>query len=446
MGTEKNRRFSRTKHVDESGAWYNLDNAGIIMPAVVDSVNTELFRLEAVLDAEPDAEILRKALAQTTARFHYFNVTLKRGLFWYYLDQCGTSPPLYSDDSDPCQGWDINKRGTRLFRVLLSGRRVACEFSHALTDGSGGFSFMKTFLTRYFSLIGIAPGTELGTGEFADILDIEDQAHLEEYEDGYQKYFPGKLPLPEPNPSAWHQLGDRLPKGEYRIITGSLDLPALLAEAKKRNVTLTEFLAAVYLDALQELWFSLPKRPREHFISLEIPVNLRQFFPSKTNRNFSLFILLRENLQLGRRSFDELVKRAHYQMRLEHDIKSISRQIARNAGGTRNFAVRIIPLFIKDIFARILFAKLGETMLSGFITNMGQIRLPPGVELHIESFAFVPPPSTTTLTNIAVNSWKGRLIVTFGSLAVSRELERLFFTRLRSLGFAASVRCRGEEE
>jgi hypothetical protein len=294
--------------------------------------------------------------------------------------------------------------------------------------------------------MGLEPGVELGVGDNADILDVEEGADLGEYEDGYQRFFPGSLPLPEPNPRAWHLPGPRLPEGSYRVISGSLDLAPLLAEVKRRGLSLTEYLGAIYLEALQELWFACPQKPREHVISLEIPVNLRHFFATRTKRNFSLFILLRENLHLGRRNFEELAKRAHYQMRLENDIKSISRQISRNAGGARNIAVRMVPLFIKDVFAKILFAKLGETMLSGFISNLGEVKLPAVVESRIESFAFIPAPSVTTLTNASVLSYRGKLVITFGSLAVSRELERLFFTKLRRLGFAAAMESRGGKE
>lgn len=446
MAIDKSQQFIHTKQVDESGAWYSLDNAGVIMPAVTDKISTGLFRIEFTLSENVDEALLNHAIAETSNRFPYFNVTLKRGFFWYYLDQCQTSPQFCSDDGNPCQKFDINRPGTRLFRIRASGRRIAGEFSHALTDGSGAMSFMKTLLTRYFSLKGIEAGVTLGEGDYADILSIEDQPDKEEYEDGYQKHFHGKLPNPEPNPRAWHMHKPLLPAGQYRIITARLELAEVLKEAKKRNVTVTELLGAVYLDALQSLWFSEPRRPHEHFISLEIPVNLRQFFKTKTNRNFSLFILLSENMQLGARGFDELVKRAHYQMRLENDPRSIARQIARNAGGTRNLFVRMVPLFAKDVAARILFAKLGETMLSGFISNLGTLRLPPGITAHIEGVAFVPAPSMTTLTNASVLSWKDDLIVTFGSLARSRELERLFFRRLRSLGLAVSVRCRDDEE
>lgn len=453
MEKDRSHRFIHTREVDESGVWYGLDNAGVIMPPVTDDTGTGLFRLEFTLDHEIDRPVLDRALVETANRFPYFNVALKRGFFWYYLAQQVTSPQACSDDENPCQDYNINTRGLRMFRVRSSGNRVAGEFSHALTDGTGGMAFMKTLLVRYFVLRGIEPGAELAQGEFKDIFKVDSPPDREEYEDAYQRHFTGKLPSPEPNPRAWHMRGPRLPRGSYRIIVGTMKVEEVLAEAKRRNVTITELLGAAYLEALQTLWLEAREHPRhrrttrrEHFISLEIPVNLRNFFATKSLRNFSLFILLRENMNLGIRSFDELVKRAHYQMRLENDPRSIARQISRNAGGVRNVVVRMIPLVIKDIFARILFAKLGETMLSGFISNLGTLKLPPGIAPHITGLAFSPAPSKTTLTNASVISWNDELILTFGSLARSRELERLFFRRMRQLGFFVQVRCRDDEE
>jgi hypothetical protein len=153
-------------------------------------------------------------------------------------------------------------------------------------------------------------------------------------------------------------------------------------------------------------------------------------------------VLIAEDMRLGMRSFEELVMRTHYQMKLEYDRMSIAKHLSRNAGSARNPVVRAVPLFIKDIFARIFFAKFGESMLSGFISNLGQVKMPPGFTPYIQRFGFIPAPSLTTLTNASMLSWGDKLIVDFGSLTESRELERLFFRRLRSLGLQVRVSCR----
>ena len=126
-------------------------------------------------------------------------------------------------------------------------------------------------------------------------------------------------------------------------------------------------------------------------------------------------------------------------MKIEGDPKSLAMQIARNAGGTRNPVVRAIPLFIKDIAGRILFSVLGESMLSGFISNLGVLRLPPGIAPQVKAVVFSPAPSSTTLTNASVLSWNDELVISFGSLLSSRQLEQLYFKRLRELGLAVSV-------
>ena len=445
-GTANEQRFIHTRRVDEVGEWYALDNAAIIMPAVANTVTTSLFRFEAELDAPIDLDAMRRALEATSERMPYFNVTLRRGLFWYYFEPCKSPPPLHPDSPSPSQNWDINRRGTRLFRIRCEENRVAGEFSHAMTDGTGGLTFFKTLLANYFLAKGIEPGVELGAGEWSDILardaSLPRAAAPDEFEDAYQRHFPRGLPFPDTAPNAFHMKCPVLAKGCYRVIDGTLSASAALDVAKRYGVSLTELMVAVYLDSLQRLWHESVPRPREPFIAVEVPINLRALFPSRTYRNFSLFVLVGEDMRLGTRGFEELVARTHYQMKLEYDRMSIAKHLSRNAGSARSLAVRVVPLGIKDIFARILFAKFGETMLSGFISNLGSVKMPPGFAPHIRSFGFIPAPSLTTMTNASMLSWGDELRISFGSLARPRRLERYFFERLRSVGLRASVRCR----
>lgn len=438
-----NRKKSRTGYHDESGPWYVLDNAAVIMPAVSDSVNTSLFRISADLDEPIHLPSLEEALLRVSKRFPYFCVELRRGFFWYYFEPSGTRPRPEADTRSPSQGFDIRRRGRPLFRVRARDRRLACEFSHVLTDGTGGLRFTKTLLAEYFSLRGTLAG-----GNDPDVYNLEDRPDPEEYEDAYHRHFRGDYPIPDPLPPAFHIPGALLGRHCYRVISGSIPLAAALGIAKNFGVTLTELMTAVYIDALQELWLAAPpaeRRRQRPLLAVEVPVNMRKFFPSKTNRNFSLFVLVTQDMRLGQREFPDIVARAHHQLRYETDAKTIARQIARNVGGSRKLLVRLVPLFIKDFFARILFSALGENLLSGFISNLGAISLPPGPAARVERFEFVPAPSKVCKTNASMLSWKDRLYIDFGSLARPRDLERFFFTRLRKIGLPVRVDCNFEE-
>jgi NRPS condensation-like uncharacterized protein len=435
----RNKKKSRTGFVDEDGAWYILDNAATIMPAASNRVNSSLFRVSATLDAPVHLPSLEAALARTVRRFPYFALELHRGFFWYYLEPHTAPIHVVADAESPCQDFNVNKKGTCLLRVRAQGRRVACEFSHTLTDGTGGFRFLKNLLAEYFRLRGVE-----ANGADPDLYDLDARPDPEEYEDSYNRYFSGQYPIPEACKRAFQIRSPLLEPFNYRVTTGIVPVAPALELAKSYGATLTELVTAVFIDAFQSMYFDLPERERRRrspFAAIEVPVNMRKFYPTKSNRNFSLFVLITQDFRLGRRDFREIVERAHHQMRFEVDERNIARQISRNVGGTRNMAVRLVPLVLKDFFARMLFSALGESLISSFISNIGAVSLPEGPAEHVERFDFFPAPSLTTLTNASMLSWKGNLYIGFGSLARSRELERLVLTRLRKLGLPVKVEC-----
>jgi hypothetical protein len=447
VGMNANIHKSRTGFHDETGPWYALDNAGIIMPAVSNAVATSLFRISADLSESVNVAALQEALDRCARRFPYFAVELRRGFFWYYFEPHEGELRVKADGECPSQDYDINRRGHCLFRVRARGHRIACEFSHVLSDGTGGLRFLKNLLVEYFRIRGIPPKTARVSGEGAaadpDLYDLDERPDAQEYEDAYNRYFTEEYPSPSKLPRAFHIRSPQLPRCLYRITCGIVPLDAALAKAKEYGASLTELLAAVFLDALQDIWLAAPagQRRRRSRLAVEIPVNMRKFYQTKTNRNFSLFVLLTQDMRLGRRDFGEIVSRAHHQLRFETDVRTIAQQISRNVAGSRMLAVRLVPLAVKDFFAKILFSAFGEDLISGFVSNLGEVSLPPETAEHVERFDFLPAPSVFNKTSASVVSWGGSLYINFGSLASSREMERLFFTRLRSLGLPVKVEC-----
>ncbi|HTX71655.1 MAG TPA: hypothetical protein VMC79_02420 [Rectinemataceae bacterium] len=440
-GNEVNLHKALTGFHDETGQWYVLDNAGVIMPAVSNQVSTSLFRISARIDEPVHLAALQTALDRCARRFPYFAVELRRGLFWYYLEPHERALRVESDSVHPSQDFNINRRGTCLFRVRARGRQIACEFSHALSDGTGGLRFLKNLLAEYFRVRGLMDVEGTPGSADPDLYALDEAPDPREYEDAYHKHFVEEYPKPSRIPRAFHIASQQLPRFHYRIICGVVPLAEILAMARRYGVSLTEFLAAVFLDSLQDVWLETPPRQRRgrSRLAVEVPVNMRKFYPTETNRNFSLFVLATQDMRLGRREFPEIVSRAHHQLRFETDGRTIAQQISRNVSGSRKLAVRLVPLFIKDFFAKLLFSALGEDLVSGFVSNLGEVRLPEEMGRHVERFDFLPAPSTYNKTSAAVVSWRGFLYINFGSLARSRQLERLFFRRLCSLGLSVKI-------
>ena len=126
-------------------------------------------------------------------------------------------------------------------------------------------------------------------------------------------------------------------------------------------------------------------------------------------------------------------------MQLETEEKLISKMISRNVSGEKNSFVRGLPLFIKSFFLSRLYA-LGTRQYSGVVTNLGKIDLGPDINNRINKFIFIPPPPNKILKiNCGVVGFGNKLVVTFGNITASKELERQFFTFLTSQNISVKL-------
>ena len=67
--------------------WYRLDTAALIFPAITRRDWCNAFRVSATLTEAVDPEILQQAVSDLRRHFPNFFVTLRKGFFWYYLEE-----------------------------------------------------------------------------------------------------------------------------------------------------------------------------------------------------------------------------------------------------------------------------------------------------------------------------------------------------------------------
>ena len=148
--------------------------------------------------------------------------------------------------------------------------------------------------------------------------------------------------------------------------------------ARSRNVTITEYLVSVYLFSLQTIYLEekeKAKKQKRGVLRIEVPVNLRKKFPSKTMRNFSLFVLPEIDLRLGIYTFEEILKIVNYQLQTGADVKQIARFLSQNVGHEKSPFIRVLPLFIKSMAISAVYRRLGSNQCSGIMTNLGCVKL-----------------------------------------------------------------------
>ena len=123
--------------------WYQLDNAAKIVPSTAGGSDTRVFRITCELNEEVDPEALQSAVTAAARDFPHFSSVLKKGLFWYYLDQSDLDVEVTKDDRPALDTIYWEGRRNLLYRVNYHGRRINLEMYHVLTDGTGAFEFLK---------------------------------------------------------------------------------------------------------------------------------------------------------------------------------------------------------------------------------------------------------------------------------------------------------------
>ena len=228
--------MKKTQPVDST--WYRLDNSAKIYPAITSDRQTTLFRLTFTLKASINPEKLQKALENSYSRFPYYNVSLRKGFFWNYLEKNKETPSIYCDTPSPCENINAVYYNGFLYKVLFYKKRIAVEFSHVMSDGYGALEFIKAILLDYLRLTGhtienngsvIELDSYINPGEMSDDhKKYSAQSGLTENEDKERNLFGGI--------SAFQISGHHLPIGTFNIITGIIHLNRAICIKYRKSI------------------------------------------------------------------------------------------------------------------------------------------------------------------------------------------------------------------
>lgn len=423
--------------------WYKLDNAGKLYPSIASTRRSTVFRLSAKLTSTVNPEILQKALDQTMKRFPYYKVNLKKGLFWYYFEEVKSNPMVQAETYYPCMFLNFRKKGTFPFRILYYKQYIRFEISHSIADGNSGLVFFKTLLIQYFSALYNVDCHNL-QGGFNALDDVDE----EEYEDAFQRYCKRNIPTPKRHLSAKHFPFELMEKGRYLFITGIIKVSDIKSISKAHNCSVTHLVTAVYFLAIQDYVNTLDKYDKKKMLGrivINLPVDLRQLFPSKTMKNFFVSLTPAIDLRLGEYKLEELINYVKGYMQLEYNTKHISQFISRNVKNERMMMVRIIPLWLKNMIIPYFYNKYGEKGYTSSISNLGLIKLPEEIDPYVEAIEFFPAPSEISKSKMCMNAYKDHIYISFGKTTLNTEVETCFFRRLRKMGINIKIESNYEQ-
>ena len=420
--------------------WMRLDNAAKIYPAARRRNWSNVYRQSVTLFEEVDVTILKSALRVTIKRFPSIAARLRKGLFWYYLQQVDSTPDIQEEYSYPLVYMSKEETRKCAFRVIAYKNRIAVEFFHSLTDGNGALIFLKNLVAEYLEQRhGIAIPFENG------IVDRKSPPLQEELEDCFPKYA-GKVLASRKDTNAWHMYGTPNKRGFLNLTCFQIPVEVALEHAHRHNVTLTTFFSAVMMLALLNLQKEKnPTGKNLKPIKLLIPINLRQLFPSKTLRNFAMYTIPEADPRLGEFTLEELCKIVHHKMGTEFTTKHMSKVIATNVHDEQNPLVRLIPLPLKNAVMKMIFDSVGERKACLALSNLGKIAIPEEMSAYIQRFDFILGVQAAAPHNCGMLSYGDTLYINFIRNIKEAELERHFHAVLQQLGIPVMVESNENE-
>lgn len=421
--------------------WRRLDNTAKIFPLIASQDLSNVFRISATLKREIQPDLLQQALEEVLPERKDFQVKLRRGVFWYYFEENTRTPKVQRETSYPCKYIDPHGNQKFLFRVTYYQRRINLEVFHALTDGLGSTTFIKQLIYRYLQLEasrregGESPELDHSGTDFARGFSLIPEVNVE---DGYLKHYKEIHKGNYSSRPAFRLTGNYLPWRTSQVIHGYISLPELKTVCKSYGVSITKYLVAVLIWSIHQEY--LNGGTCEEPIAVNLPVNLRTFFPSETTANFFAVTTIGFLAKHPDAGFEDILRMVDKQMDKKIVKERLEESISYNVSNEKKWYIRATPLFIKWAVLNIVFAMKSRAH-SITLSNVGPIPVEEEYRDEIERFHIMLGVSRRQPLKCVVCAYGDEVVLSFTSVFGDHRLQKRFFNRIRQEG--AQVRIEG---
>ena len=411
--------------------WERLDNTAHLFPVIAGESMSNVYRISVTLKELIDPKLLQQALDKILPRFDGFNLRLRTGAFWYYLEENGKpAPKVCEENTFPCRF--IGQNRSYLFRVTYYKYRINLEVFHVLADGMGGINFLKELTYQYLRLAHPQLREKLGDS-FSSHTSLN-------REDSFLKNYRKKAKKGYRSEKAYLIKGDRLEQGEFGVMHGYMQIPGLKEVCRKYGVSINEYLVAVYIYSVyKECLHGMPsKRP----VRVAVPVNLRPFYQSITTKNFFVMVSAEFYPIKEGHSFEEVLEITKESLRSQINREHLEELFSYNVSNEKLLAARATPLFIKNIAMRQIY-KTSALANTATVTNIGNITVSEDYAPYIEMFHAFLAMSKGQHIKGTICSYENTLVFSFSYDLADVSVQRGFFRKLAEDGLEIEIESNG---
>lgn len=342
----------------ETHRWYRLDNVGKYYSAQASRGLQTVFRYSAGLVDNVDPEILQHALDRALKRFPTFNVRLRNGLFWHYLEQSEERAVVQEEDEPICARLHDGPTSP-LFRVTYYRDRINLEVLHMVSDGRGTLNLFKDILNDYimerYAIEGV-PYQYLGSD-------------TEKAENSFDKFF-DRHKKSMVHKERIYRIRGLKDSSTPTFMEYHVSAQKVLEQAHACGVSLTSYIIAAVICAIRD---TMPIRKRNRAIHIDIPVDLRKFYDSESVRNFFgvtyVAVTPTEELPL-----EQVAQEVQRQLKSATSRERIEGYMNTMVGLEKNPVLRVAPSPLKDaVLGQV--QKITEHSTTATVSSVGRFEV-----------------------------------------------------------------------
>ncbi|NDV45837.1 hypothetical protein D0T49_02070 [Paludibacter sp. 221] len=400
--------------------WYPLDSAAKIYPLSMTRSNMSMYRISANMTKQVVPEILQLALHAVIKRFPTFATTLKRGVFWHYLDARRKRFTIEEEENQPCSPIKVNTNSDQVFRILYFNRRISIEVFHVVADGYGGMTLFKTLLNEYLRMLG-EPTTVAD-----DILDISEVPKPEESVNAFTLTDKSKNTSGYGNASALQISGKRTKIQPAQLLHFIMQSQDLIQTAKKHGTNVTGFVLSAMFLAVK----SATKETKGTF-QIQVPVNMRQYYPVRTLRNFSMYAIVKipyENVV----DMETLIPMINEQLKVGTSKESLDQMAAMTNKIVSNPGVKYMPIGLKGIVISRIIKYITRKSFTATLSNIGAVKT--DFFGNIRSFEAILGPVNSNEVSCGLVSYEDSIVLSITKTVMESAFEAKLYEVFTSLG------------
>lgn len=409
--------------------WYKLDNVAKVFLATHNKRDTRSIRVSCILNEDVNPEILQQALIQTIRIRPQFQMRIRRGFFWHYIEQTNELPVVEEESERPCPIlYGNNYNGVLHYKVTYYGKRINIDMFHAITDGTGALNFLKLLVLEYFRIINPGEMDDVSVGENAS-GDDRDQNSYEHFYDNSD----GPIPktILNKKKKAYQIQNRKLPYNQIQFIEVHLETDKIIKACKETGVSMTSYLGTKLMLAIRD---GMPFTQRHKPITISLPVNLRNYYPSETLRNFFNSVDVSHTFK-GEQDFSELAHEFDVSLRDSITPERIRSQMNRYQSIERLIVARMVPLVLKQPVVR-AFSKKESKTVTAVLSNLGPMKVPDKMSTKIAGFTDY---CSTEKLFITVTSYGNDLVLGIASAYAGTGVVKRFVRSLEDTGTSVVV-------